>query len=99
MTVVTESIWLPRARLRTGGSETGLRLSIRDTGQGISAVNLPKIFDPFFTTKSTGTGLGLSVSHSIFVDHDATVDVESTEGQGTTFTVSFPVLPRKEQRT
>jgi signal transduction histidine kinase len=73
-------------------TETRLRLSIRDSGKGIRADDLPHVFDPFFTTKSSGTGLGLSVSHGIIQEHQAVIDVESTEGEGTVFHVTFPVL-------
>jgi signal transduction histidine kinase len=69
-----------------------MRLSIRDSGKGIRADDLPHVFDPFFTTKSSGTGLGLSVSHGIIQEHQAVIDVESTEGVGTVFHVTFPVL-------
>jgi len=68
-----------------------VRLVVRDTGSGIPPEILPKIFDPFFTTKPEGTGLGLSISHGIVHDHHGTVDVESPVGEGTTFTLTFPV--------
>jgi PAS domain S-box-containing protein len=68
-----------------------VRLVVRDTGSGIPPEILPKIFDPFFTTKPEGTGLGLSISHGIVHDHHGTVDVESRVGEGTTFTLTFPV--------
>jgi signal transduction histidine kinase len=63
--------------LEVPATETRLRLSIRDTGKGIRADDLPHVFDPFFTTKSSGTGLGLSVSHGIIQEHQAVIDVES----------------------
>jgi signal transduction histidine kinase len=61
-----------------------------DTGPGIPASKLSKIFDPFFTTKSTGTGLGLFVSQRIIRAHGGTLEVQSVEGQGTTFTICLP---------
>ncbi|HXV42452.1 MAG TPA: GAF domain-containing protein [Anaerolineae bacterium] len=66
---------------------------ISDTGQGIKPEHLDKIFDPFFTTKEVGqgTGLGLSISYSIVEKHGGQINVESTPGQGTTFTLIFPV--------
>jgi two-component system NtrC family sensor kinase len=73
-------------------AETRLRLSIRDSGKGIRPDDLPHVFDPFFTTKSSGTGLGLSVSHGIIHEHHAVIDVESEVGQGTVFHVTFPIL-------
>ncbi|MEM9459104.1 MAG: ATP-binding protein [Myxococcota bacterium] len=68
-------------------------LAIRDFGRGIIAENLPKIFTPFFTTGRSrgGTGLGLSIVRNIVVDAlKGTIDVESTVGEGTTFTITFP---------
>ncbi len=67
----------------------GVGVEIRDTGVGISKFNLKKIFDPFFTTKSEGTGLGLSISLKILETHGATLEVESEEGKGSTFTIHF----------
>jgi len=65
---------------------------IADTGCGISEENLPKIFDPFFTTKeASGTGLGLSVSYGIINSHGGIIEVESTVGVGTTFTIKLPM--------
>jgi signal transduction histidine kinase len=68
-----------------------LRLDIADTGCGIPPDLLPRIFDPFFTTKTSGTGLGLSVSHGIILEHGGMVEVESRVGQGTTFHIYFPL--------
>ena len=79
-----------------------VRLAVRDTGCGISAGDLPQLFTPFFTTKGehaaksssqtlvSGTGLGLSVSHAIVARHGGRLEVESTEGVGSTFTVLLP---------
>jgi PAS domain S-box-containing protein len=75
--------------------EPYLRISVADTGKGIGHEDLPHIFDPFFTTKTTGTGLGLSVSHGIIHDHGGLIDVESEPRKGTTFRILFPLL-RKE---
>ena len=65
--------------------------SLKDTGSGITEENLSKIFDPFFTTKSEGTGLGLSISYGIINNNGGTIEVKSTVGEGTTFTVMLPV--------
>ncbi len=65
---------------------------IQDSGCGIAAEHLNHIFDPFFTTRSEGTGLGLSVAHGIIVEHNGAVEVESTVGTGTTFTMTFPLV-------
>ena len=61
---------------------------------GISEDVLPHIFDPFYTTKNIGegTGLGLSICYQIIEQHDGTIEVDSTPGQGTRFIVSLPVV-------
>ena len=66
---------------------------VADTGSGIPAEISNKIFDPFFTTKPTGqgTGLGLSVSYGIIKDHHGGIELQSTAGEGSTFTITFPV--------
>ncbi|MBA3004823.1 MAG: PAS domain S-box protein [Desulfurivibrio sp.] len=71
-----------------------LRLTVRDTGQGIEGLILARIFDPFFTTKNRGegTGLGLSVVHGIVISHGGAIDVQSVPGEGTSFILYFPVL-------
>jgi PAS domain S-box-containing protein len=75
----------------------GIGVEVKDTGVGISQSNLRKIFDPFFSTKSEGTGLGLSISLKILESHGATIDAESEEGKGSTFTIHFP--ERNGQKT
>ena len=63
---------------------------ISDTGQGISQEDIKRIYDPFFTTKragSSGTGLGLSISYGIIQEHSGSISVESSVGQGTSFTL------------
>jgi two-component system, NtrC family, sensor kinase len=69
------------------------QIVILDTGAGIEPQNITRIFDPFFTTKPTGkgTGLGLSVSYGIIKNHGGDIDVESTPGQGSVFTVHLPI--------
>jgi len=76
-----------------------VKITIRDTGVGISATVLPHIFDPFFTTGEVGqgTGLGLSVSYGIIKRHGGTISVESEPGAGSAFTVALPVK-RQEVR-
>jgi signal transduction histidine kinase len=84
--------------LTTRGEDGGVALEVADTGKGITEEVLPKIFDPFFSTKEIGkgTGLGLSVSYKIVQQHGGRINVESTPGVGTRFTVWFPFKPPAE---
>lgn len=68
-------------------------VKLRDNGPGIPEDVLIRIFDPFFTTKpiGQGTGLGLSIVHAIIERHGGSIKAESSEGEGTTFTVSLPL--------
>jgi two-component system NtrC family sensor kinase len=72
------------------GHEAVVRIS--DTGVGIAREHLARIFDPGFTTKGVGvgTGLGLSICYQIIQDHRGDISVESTPGEGTTFTIRIP---------
>jgi signal transduction histidine kinase len=77
--------------LSSGADHHQVWFSVHDTGMGIPRDSLEKIFNPFFTTKEKGSGLGLAVIHKIITDHHGAVAVESTPGQGTSFTVKLPV--------
>ena len=82
-----------RITIRTEADGDFLKLSVTDTGMGISEANRPKIFDPFFTTKEVGkgTGQGLAITHNIVVaKHGGSIDFESEPGKGTTFIVRVP---------
>lgn len=73
-----------------------VNVEVKDTGSGIPKPILDKIFEPFFTTKNVGkgTGLGLSISYSILQDYGGRIKVETTEGEGSTFIIQFPVLDK-----
>jgi two-component system NtrC family sensor kinase len=74
-----------------------IEIEVTDTGPGIPEENIEKIFDPFFTTKETGhgVGLGLAISYGIIKEHKGSISVESKIGQGTTFTIRFPIAAVK----
>ncbi|MFW5711069.1 MAG: sensor histidine kinase [Spirochaetota bacterium] len=70
-----------------------VRIEIEDNGIGIKEEIKPRIFEPFFTTKPVGegTGLGLSISYFIITEnHGGSLEVQSTEGEGTTFIIRLP---------
>jgi signal transduction histidine kinase len=67
------------------------KIMIHDTGAGIPADKLKKIFLPFYTTKDSGVGMGLALAHKIVTSHGGRIEVESREGQGTSFSVILPV--------
>jgi signal transduction histidine kinase len=88
--------------VHTGADGANAEIAVRDTGRGIPPDTLRKIFDPYFTTKTAdaqgqgGTGLGLSLAREVIEAHHGRIRVESTVGQGTTFTLK---LPLKKDRT
>jgi two-component system, NtrC family, sensor kinase len=76
-----------------------VQVTVADTGTGIAQEHIPRIYDPFFTTKtkpktghSGGTGLGLSVTYGIIQEHAGKIRVNSKPGEGTTFTMEFPLI-------
>jgi len=79
--------------VRTGESDGWAEVVVEDTGKGIPEENLTRLFDPFFTTKPVGqgTGLGLSVSYGIIQKHNGRIEVQSTPGKGTRFTIRLPL--------
>jgi signal transduction histidine kinase len=81
--------------IATQTSDNEIRISVCDTGAGISAENLKKIFDPYFTTKDNGTGLGLTLVFKIIREHQGEISVESREGEGANFEIILPAYQKK----
>jgi len=86
-------------------ADRGATVTVRDTGAGIREDDLPRVFDPFFTTKKReGTGLGLSVSHTLVERYGGRITVESRPGEGAAFTVwllaepTCATRPRRSRR-
>jgi two-component system NtrC family sensor kinase len=79
---------------RLTAGHDAVELKVQDTGEGIAPENLAKIFDPFFTTKpeGKGVGLGLAVLYGIVRAHEGEIEVASRQNQGTTFTVTLPLV-------
>ena len=79
--------------LRTREENQQIIVDVQDTGCGISSENMNKLFTPFFTTKKEvkGVGLGLAVSYGIIQSHQGKIEVNSREGEGTTFTIFLPI--------
>jgi len=91
--------------ISTERTERGVEVHVEDNGPGMPPEVLAKIYDPFFTTKSNpkegqrkGTGLGLAVTYGIVQEHGGTINVMSTLGRGTTFTLTFPALESEQVR-
>jgi two-component system NtrC family sensor kinase len=79
-------------RTRAEAAGEGVRIEVTDTGCGMEPAIRERIFDPFFTTKAIGegTGLGLSISYGIVQEHHGDIDVQSTPGSGSCFTIRLP---------
>jgi PAS domain S-box-containing protein len=84
-------------RTETEADEMGVRVDIDDNGAGIPPEIRQRLFDPFFTTKplGQGTGLGLSISYGIIREHNGRIEVQSTVGLGSCFSVHLPLEPSK----
>ncbi len=77
--------------IRTEQTNSKFRLTVEDTGVGVSEDKLRKIFEPFFTTKGKGLGLGLSLTKKIIEQHGGKIMFESKVGKGSTVTISLPM--------
>jgi two-component system NtrC family sensor kinase len=86
-------------RTRSEPELDGVKIEVIDTGCGIEPSVRERIFDPFFTTKplGQGTGLGLSISYGIVEEHHGSIDVESTPGSGSCFTIRLPLQPKRSR--
>jgi CheY-like chemotaxis protein len=81
-----------RVRSGVSNSEDDIFMEVTDSGSGMNEITKAKMFEPFFTTKLMGRGLGLAAVSGIVRAHNGKIQVDSSPGQGTTFTVSFPAV-------
>jgi signal transduction histidine kinase len=75
--------------IRTMPHESGVRLEVADTGQGLTPEECERLFTPYYTTKTHGTGLGLAIVQSVVSDHHGRISVESQPGKGTAFRIDL----------
>jgi two-component system sensor histidine kinase PilS (NtrC family) len=75
-----------------------LRITFKDTGQGMTPEQVERLFEPFSSSTSGGTGLGLSIVYQIIRDHGGTINVRSREGEGTTIAIELPSM-QEDQRS
>jgi two-component system NtrC family sensor kinase len=83
-----------KIRISSSSTEASVRITIQDSGPGITPENLRRIFDPFFTTKEVGkgTGLGLSLCYGIIKEHGGNIYAESPPGEGAAFIIELPAV-------
>jgi len=81
-------------RLRVRSTPQGTVIDVSDNGKGIAPENITKLFDPFYSDRPGGMGLGLTTARSVLLAQNVLLDVESTVGEGSTFTLHFPVAER-----
>jgi signal transduction histidine kinase len=79
--------------IRTLRHSGGVRLTVSDTGTGLTPEECQRLFTPYYTTKQHGTGLGLAIVQSVVSDHGGRITVESDPGRGTTFVIDLPAVP------
>ena len=79
--------------VKTRAVEEGVALEVSDTGPGLTEEQRTRLFTPYYTTKKGGTGLGLAIVQGIVSDHGGRIQVQSTPGAGTTFTLVLPSAP------
>lgn len=101
--ISTENRNLDGSQIKNEAARSGdyVVLSVSDTGIGISPEDIERIFEPFYTKKvmgRSGTGLGMPVVWGTVKDHRGFIDIQSTEGKGTTFTLYFPATRKKPSR-
>lgn len=91
----TENVEEPQVSVRLRESENSITLEVEDNGTGITEENQSRVFEPKFTTKDSGMGLGLAMVKKIIEAYQGTITLQSTESEGTTFTITLPALSQE----
>jgi two-component system sensor histidine kinase PilS (NtrC family) len=78
-------------RVRTAQADGAYHIVFTDSGQGMSEADLRRLFQPFRTNFPSGTGLGMAISYRIIQEHGGKIDVASSQGAGTSITLSLPL--------
>jgi two-component system nitrogen regulation sensor histidine kinase NtrY len=73
-----------------------VRISVADTGAGLTPEECERLFTPYYTTKQHGTGLGLAIVQSVIADHNGTIGVENVESGGARFAIGLPLVEKAE---
>ncbi|MFC1680137.1 PAS domain-containing sensor histidine kinase, partial [Elusimicrobiota bacterium] len=81
------------ARMQAG--RKGVRIEVRDTGGGVASEHVKEVGRPFFTMKAAGVGLGVAIARRILAAHGGSFEFHSTEGKGSTATMTLPATPRR----
>ncbi len=79
-----------KIEIKSERQEDQIVIQIADNGRGVKVEDIPRIFDPFFTTRPDGTGLGLSIVHRLVSDYGGSISLDSAEGAGACFSLTFP---------
>jgi signal transduction histidine kinase len=98
MEALTDTSGEKTLEIQTARHENGAKLTVSDTGPGMSPDTLTRLFDPFFTTKRAGMGLGLSISRSLIERHGGRIWAERSSTGGATFRVLLPPGPTPAER-
>ncbi len=91
------SLRIPRVKTNIKPGDQAVEIKVADTGCGISTEEIEKIFRPFYTTKKEGTGLGLSICWKLIRRNRGILKVTSIQGQGSTFSIIFPIKTHREE--
>jgi PAS domain S-box-containing protein len=99
LTVTAHNVSLDRNNRFNLPAGSYTRIIFTDTGCGIAEDDLPKVYDPYFTTRDSGTGLGLSTTHTIVSKHGGHIDITSEIGTGTTVSILLPTTVKDQTET